>query len=280
MLKHRVISAVLILAVVFGGAAFLPAAGLFVIVLGLGLLGTYEFVSFLRAARFPHHPRLILAGTVVLLVSLFASLRYGVDWTPEEVEVAVLVAYVAAVCAVPVLVPVAGNAMHGVFSSIAALLYVPFFIGFLVKLLFAWPGGEGRALVLYLIFVVKVSDIGAYFVGCRFGRHKLNPRISPAKSWEGCAGGVAAALAMSLAFVAAVKGDLGVVRMTWTDAIALGLLLPVVGMVGDLVESMFKRAAEVKDSSAMVRGMGGWLDVLDSLLYTAPVLYLYARAFL
>lgn len=280
MLKHRVLSAVVILAVVFGAAAFLPAVGLFLIVLTLALLGTVEFLSFLRSARFPHHPRLVVVGAVALLASLYFSLRHGRVLAPEEMELLVLVLYVAAVCVTPVWLAGTGNPMHGVFASIGALLYVPFLFGFLLKLLFGWPIGEGRLLVLYLILVVKFADIGAYFVGCSFGRHKLIPRISPGKSWEGCAGGVGASLLMSLAFYAVWGGDFGVVRLHLHDAVALGLILPVVGIHGDLIESMFKRAADVKDSSAMVRGMGGWLDVLDSLLFAAPALYLYARLFL
>ncbi len=280
MLKHRVLSAVLILAVVFGAAFWLPAFGLFLIVLALAMLGTVEFLSFLRSARFPHHPSLIIGGALVFLTSLYYSLRHGSVLAPEEMEVLVLVLYVAAVFVTPVWIAGSGSPMHGVFASVGALFYVPFLFGFLLKLLFAWPVGEGRLLVLYLILVVKFSDIGAYFVGCSFGKHKLIPRISPAKSWEGCAGGVGASLLMSLAFYAVFRGDLGVVRLNLLDATALGLLLPVVAIHGDLIESMFKRAADVKDSSAMVRGMGGWLDVLDSLLFAAPALYLYARLFL
>ena len=164
-------------------------------------------------------------------------------------------------------------------GTLMGLLYVGFLMSFYLRLAIAW-GRAGRWLVVYPIVVVKVADIAAYFFGCRFGRHKLFPRISPAKSWEGVFAGIAAAFAVSLAFVAVLGGELGPVRLRWLDAAILGIVLPVVGLFGDLLESMMKRAAGVKDSGTWIAGMGGVLDVIDSLLPAAPVLYFYARLLL
>ena len=138
----------------------------------------------------------------------------------------------------------------------------------------------GRMLIIYLGFVVKMGDVGAYFAGRAFGRHKLLPRISPKKTWEGLFGGIAASVITSLVFFLCAGGRLGVVAMSWCDALLLGALLPVVGGVGDMFESLLKRAAGAKDSGTIIPGMGGILDVLDSLLFGAPVLYAYARLFL
>jgi phosphatidate cytidylyltransferase len=135
-------------------------------------------------------------------------------------------------------------------------------------------------MLIYMIMVVKVSDIGAYFVGCRYGRHKLFPRVSPAKSWEGTLGGLLSAVAMSVAIFFIFGGTLGPVRLRLTDAIILGVLLAVCGIFGDLLESLMKRAAGLKDSGTLIAGMGGVLDVIDSLLPAAPALYFYARFFL
>ena len=122
-------------------------------------------------------------------------------------------------------------------------------------------------------------DAGAYFVGCAHGRHKLIPRISPAKSWEGLGGGVAAGTLASLLYFWIFHGPLSSIRMNGWDAVVLGVLLSVIGTVGDLTESLFKRAAGVKDSGTYLLGMGGLLDVLDSVLFAAPTLYIYARLF-
>ncbi len=172
--------------------------------------------------------------------------------------------------------------------TLFGIMYVPFLFNFFTKLLFAWDtpgpldplGHTGRMLVFYLIAVVKSTDIGAFVVGTRFGRHKLIPRLSPNKTWEGCLGGVLTGLLVSLAFYGLSGGRLGRLVLTGYDACILGILLPVTGILGDLAESMIKRAAGRKDSSRLVPGMGGALDILDSLLFGAPALFLYANTLL
>ncbi|MCX7009821.1 MAG: phosphatidate cytidylyltransferase, partial [Kiritimatiellaeota bacterium] len=135
-------------------------------------------------------------------------------------------------------------------------------------------------LILYLLLVVKLSDTGAYFVGCTIGHHKLVPRISPKKTWEGFFGGLAFALVASLLWWHFSGGRLGPLAFPLPHAIGLALLLALMGVLGDLAESILKRAANVKDSASYIQGMGGVLDVLDSLLLAAPTLYIYAALFL
>lgn len=141
-------------------------------------------------------------------------------------------------------------------------------------------GPTGRMMVLYLVGVVKISDVGAYFSGCTLGRHKLYPRLSPKKTWEGLAGGVISSLIVSLLFYVLAGGRLGVLHLGLIDALVLGCILPVVGVLGDLFESLLKRASGLKDSGSTIPGMGGLLDVFDSLLFGAPVLYAYAVLFM
>jgi phosphatidate cytidylyltransferase len=123
--------------------------------------------------------------------------------------------------------------------------------------------------LLMLIFVVKCSDIGAYTAGRLFGKHKFSPVISPKKTWEGMAGGVVLAALTAVAF--AVFCDI----MSWRLAIVFGVIFAFLGQLGDLAESMLKRDAETKDSSNSVPGFGGILDVVDSILITAPFGYLF-----
>ena len=123
--------------------------------------------------------------------------------------------------------------------------------------------------LLMFIFVVKCSDIGAYTAGRLFGKHKFSPEISPKKTWEGMAGAVALAALVAVAF--AVFCDI----MSWRLAIVFGVIFAFLGQLGDLAESMLKRDAEIKDSSNSVPGFGGILDVVDSVLITAPFGYLF-----
>ncbi len=130
---------------------------------------------------------------------------------------------------------------------------------------------EGPWAVLMFIFVVKSSDIGAYTLGKLFGKHKLSPRVSPKKTWEGLAGAIIAAMIVSIAFTL-VFG----IMQVWAAPI-FGACMAVIGQLSDLAESMLKRDAQQKDSSNRVPGFGGILDVIDSLLFAAPVAYAFFR---
>jgi phosphatidate cytidylyltransferase len=127
---------------------------------------------------------------------------------------------------------------------------------------------DGRQLILYVTFVTWAGDIGAYYVGSRWGRRRLAVRVSPKKSWEGLWGGLAAC-----GLVGALGSGWLWPRVAWPTALGVGALLGVVGLVGDLAESALKRAADVKDSGGLIPGHGGVLDRLDSLMFAAAALY-------
>lgn len=133
----------------------------------------------------------------------------------------------------------------------------------------------GGNLVLFLILASWATDIGGYCIGKPLGRHKMSPVLSPNKSWEGLAGGAVLALVaggLLWAFWPGMRDTLG-----FYEALALPVLFTLVGTVGDLAESAFKRDAGVKDSGRTFTGHGGMLDIVDSLLLCAPVFYLYIR---
>lgn len=149
----------------------------------------------------------------------------------------------------------------------------------------AWVGGGGAGavsilrfedggttLLVAMVLLVAADDIGAFFAGTSFGRHKMAPSISPAKSWEGLIGGLAFALLAGAGFGAVID------ELTVIEGVGLGLVAGVFGPVGDLLESMVKREMRVKDSGRLLPGHGGMLDRLDAILFTAPFAYLYLRA--
>lgn len=142
---------------------------------------------------------------------------------------------------------------------LSLLLYIPVLAG----------GGVWRpATVLCYIFIIWANDVFAYLVGMTFGRHRLCERLSPKKSWEGFFGGLAGAVATG--FVAAYVLDAN--YWVWGG---LALVAALAGVAGDLVESMFKRASQVKDSGHLIPGHGGVLDRFDALLLSAPYVFLY-----
>ncbi|UCC99540.1 MAG: phosphatidate cytidylyltransferase [Phycisphaerales bacterium] len=146
-----------------------------------------------------------------------------------------------------------------------SIVYLGILSGFViaVRIEFGlWP-------VLMFVFAVKSADIGAYAWGTLFGKHKFAPGISPGKTWEGMAGALVTAAAVSILFAASCD------IMVWWLAGAFGCCAAITGQMGDLVESMIKRDAEQKDSAATVPGFGGILDIVDSPLVAAPFAYLF-----
>jgi phosphatidate cytidylyltransferase len=159
-------------------------------------------------------------------------------------------------------------------------MYVPWLLNFIQKINFypfasGSPADAGKYFLLYFILITKFSDMGAYVVGSLIGRHKMIPRISPGKTWEGFAGAIVVSTAASVAFAHFFGANM--VGMTLLNAAILGVILSVTAVIGDLIESLFKREAGVKDSGKLFPGIGGILDLLDSLLFNAPIMYLYLR---
>lgn len=174
-------------------------------------------------------------------------------------------------------------------ASVFAFTYVALPLGMLVQLRQQWAGAF---YLLYLLLIVWAGDTFAYFVGKAIGRHLMSPRISPKKTWEGAAASLAASVIVGwLLFAYAQQistallhaglierrdGLFGLEQQSMAPVIALTIVLNVAAQLGDLVESLIKRGANVKDSGAILPGHGGMLDRIDALLFAAPVLWFYA----
>ena len=183
-----------------------------------------------------------------------------------------------------------GSATLNLARSTFAIVYIGGLMGFLVQLrLFSGGAADplnhwGMLALLSLVATVKMSDIGQYTTGRNFGRHKLAPIVSPGKTWEGAAGGLLFAVVAAWFVFGWVARHMFTSTETVPDTAAsqtsllavafFALVVAAAGIVGDLAESMLKRDADVKDSSSWLPGFGGVLDLLDSLLGAAPVVYL------
>jgi len=157
--------------------------------------------------------------------------------------------------------------------TVFGLLYVPFLLLFLGAFLGARAGNDGLWVAVWVIAVTKFTDVGGLLVGVPFGRHKIAPHVSPAKSWEGCLGGVALSCAVGAAGAWALTHWAGIPFHPAKGAL-FALPLAVASIPSDLVESHLKRRAGVKDSGSTIPGIGGALDLIDSLLLVAPVAFL------
>ena len=174
-------------------------------------------------------------------------------------------------------------------ASVFAFTYIALPMAMLVQLRQQWAGAF---YLLYLLLVVWAGDIFAYFVGKSIGRHLMAPRISPKKTWEGAAASVIASVAVGwllfhyalplssallrAGLIARQDGLFGLEQPAMAPVIVLTIVLNVAAQLGDLVESLIKRGAGVKDSGALLPGHGGMLDRIDALLFAAPVLWYYA----
>lgn len=245
------------LLVVVVGSLYLwrPAFVLFALVAVCAALWELAQAFSRRDVHLPLAP--LWVGTAGILVSAYTS---GLE--------ALMVSFVLTVVGVVVWRAIdarGARALRDASAGAFAAAYLPLMAGF-AMLLLAQPDGATRVLVFVLLAVA--SDTGGFFAGVRFGRHPLAPTISPKKSWEGLAGSFLLALAVGLVGGVVVLGE-----PLWVG-FALGVATPVTATLGDLAESLLKRDMELKDMGTLLPGHGGVLDRLDSLLLTAPFVYL------
>ncbi|MBM3836547.1 MAG: phosphatidate cytidylyltransferase [Verrucomicrobia bacterium] len=243
---------------------------------GIGLAEFYDLVGRRQLACFKG---LGVFGGLLLMTSTFVYLSdaFPLHLHPakaNDFETSVLIVFVLGLCLRQLVSRTNPAGITAIATTLFGLMYVPWLLNFIQKIKF-FPDIHAAHYVLYFILVTKFSDLGAYVVGSLIGKHKMCPRISPGKTWEGFAGALAVSTLASVLFFQAAQAKL--VHMNLGHAIILGILLGGAAVVGDLIESLFKREAGVKDSGRLFPGIGGMLDLMDSLLFNAPLMYVYLR---
>ncbi len=174
--------------------------------------------------------------------------------------------------------------IQAVAANLLGFVYIAFLFNFAARLVFLVPGeGQvpGAMVLLWMIAVTKFTDMGAYITGSMIGRHKMIPHVSPGKTWEGFGGAIVFALLAGCGLYALGHEDVAGfatglhVLGGWPQVIVLSVVMALLAVVGDLAESVVKRSLGAKDSGNMLPGIGGSLDLIDSLCFTAPVVYFY-----
>jgi phosphatidate cytidylyltransferase len=257
MLKTRVLTGLVLGALLLAGLFLLPprwAVGFWGVIF---LIGAWEWAGF-GAARALAARAAYTLGIAVLLIATW-------KWTEQRANLLTLFGAAVAWWLLALVWLLAAPSRHKPWLTLLCGLpvLIPACVA-LARLQTADGLARGPVIVLWLASMVCAADVGAYFAGRSFGRHKLAPRVSPGKTWEGAAGGLAAVALV--AWGGALHFGLPILA-----AIAFGLCVATVSVIGDLTESMFKRAAALKDSGAILPGHGGMLDRLDSVTAAAPL---------
>jgi phosphatidate cytidylyltransferase len=263
MLYKRVISGLLFLPVFYVVTWQLPPVYFMVLVLAAVAVGQYEFYRMAQARGF--HPQKALGTALgVLAVVWFYSPLF-----PDENFLVLTVALLLIIAGRLFSSRPVDGALEDIATTFFGVCYVAMLFAFQVLIR---TSVNGKQWIVFLYFIIWASDIGAYSIGIPFGRHRLYEKVSPKKSIEGLVGALLASTGMALLCRLWFMPVMG----TW-EAIVIALVLSAVGTVGDLAESLFKRAAGVKDSGGIIPGHGGILDRMDSMLVAAPVLYYYLK---
>lgn len=257
--------------------------GVFVLMVAtLAAVGLMEFYAMAEKRGLACFRICGVVGGLLLMVGTFLNVTGHIgtaNGSPARVndfETGFLILFVLGLCVRQLISKTNTAGLTAISTTLFGLMYVPWLLNFIQKInFFPGLGGDGKYYVLYFLLVTKFSDMGAYLVGSLIGRHKMIPRISPAKTWEGFVGAIFVSAGASLVYVHCFGRHL--FGMNILHAIILGTLLSFTAVIGDLIESLFKREAGVKDSGKFFPGIGGILDLVDSLLFNAPIMYLYLR---
>jgi len=209
----------------------------------------------------------IVAGTLVSVLGAYAMFRWNLGLPPTTFAVICVCGTVVA-CLVARLLLAREGFIRDIAASALIIAYIPL-MGVFIPLMMAEPGGTRR--IIAVVACVVASDTGAYAIGSLLGRHKMAPHISPSKTWEGFAGSIATSAVIG---VAAALWCLGA---SWELGLVLGLCIAPAATLGDLVESLIKRDAGLKDMSNFLPGHGGFMDRLDSMLVAMPMGWLVLR---
>jgi phosphatidate cytidylyltransferase len=266
----------LMLATVFAGWEL----GFFVLLGFMALRALWEYYRMLEADGTGVFTLTGILCAVVLLVGGFLSMRADGPTNSGDIELLIPVLFLITVFSRQMFRGTSNDPLRAMSYTVFGLLYIPWLFSFVTKIIYLTPRLEdgmttGQYYVLYLVAVTKFSDMGAYVFGSLFGKHPFAPHISPKKTWEGFAGALFTSLLCSYWIYALMPGKLSLFR--FDDLTILGLGLGFAAVVGDLAESVVKRGAHTKDSSVMLPGIGGTLDLIDSILFTAPILFFYMR---
>jgi len=252
----------------------------------LAMIATVEYFKMLRAAKVMCFPRFGILLAAVYCGGLYWHFLLGGKSVPQDIDALAVFVASAGAFTLQLRYPIRGiEALLAVAANLLGFVYIAFLFNFTARVTFLVPdattvpgfiSSSGAFLLFWLLAVTKFTDMGAYIVGSMIGRHKMIPHISPGKTWEGFGGALLFSQLAGCGLYALFPTRLSIFHQ-WGHVIALGFILCILAVIGDLAESVVKRAIHAKDSGSMLPGIGGSLDLIDSICFTAPALYFYLK---
>jgi phosphatidate cytidylyltransferase len=242
------------------------------VLLTLTIAGLYEFFYLIQKKGIPIYSYTGIAIGVLIPISTFMRFEPTKGWELLFICLVLLMIFI-----MQFMRKDNTNAIVGISTTLFGVLYVSWFFSFLIKIRYLLDGIEGVKLLGFILLVTKCGDIGALLIGSKFGKNPLFPRVSPNKTIEGSLGSLA------FSMLAATLGkDLlpSILNFSAIQIVLMGAFFGAIGQLGDMSESLVKRDCNVKDSGKMLPGMGGALDVIDSVLFSAPAFYFFMSTIL
>lgn len=258
MLTRRILTSILLILIITATIFNELACGLLVTVFIIA--GLYEFFTMLEKKGINIYKYFGIALGTIIPLSLIFRFELTKNW-----ELLFIVLCLLSLILMQFRRRNNSGVVVAISTTLFGILYISWFLSFMIRIRYL-PGGIG--LFTTVLLITKSGDTGAYLIGSRFGKKPLIPRISPRKSVEGAAGGLFFSILGALA-------SRPFLDLSYAHVVAIGLALGALGQLGDLSESLIKRDFELKDSGRVLPGMGGVLDIMDSLLFAAPVFYFY-----
>lgn len=251
----------------------------------LAIIASVEYFRMLKAAKVWCFPKFGILLAVAYCGVLHACFLRGAEPPAGLDGMAVFIA-LAGSFTLQLRHPIRGlESLTGVALNVLGFVYIAVLFNFLARIVFMVPGWNaepgtvsqtGAFLLLWVLAVTKFTDMGAYITGSMIGKHKMIPHVSPGKTWEGFAGALFFSQLAGCGLYAMFPQHLAVFG-NYGHVVALGFLLAILAVIGDLAESVVKRALNAKDSGRMLPGIGGSLDLIDSVCFTAPATYFYLK---